>query len=131
MVEDQNEIIQMQEEIIESIQSQKLDGPGAERFIYSLFIVCGISMIFENFIKSYRAKKKEKKRAGESTKELTKKIFIVYLIHLLFIALTCLICAYLVKITGPYIWTLCLISVSMVEIAPLFTIDLNFKRKKE
>ncbi len=134
MTASENELLQMQEEtnrIVSEIQSQKLDEAGATRFIYALFILCGISMIFESFVRSYRAKKKEKKRAGEKTGDLTKKLLIVYGVHLLFVVLFCLICAYILGITGPYLWTLCLITVFMVEISPLFALNLKLNKKEK
>ncbi len=64
----EQQAIQMQEEanrIVESIESQRLDKPHSISFVYALFVVVGISMVFENFVRGYKEQKRKKKEAGE------------------------------------------------------------------
>lgn len=121
----EQQAIQMQEEaskMIESIESQKLDQAHTISFVYALFVIVGISMVFENFVRSYREEKRKKKEAGEQVGEVRKKLLITYGIHILLIALMWLICSLLLNITSPYIWFLTAVTVYIVEIGPLFTI---------
>lgn len=130
----QSQLIQMQEEanrIVESIESQKLDANSATAFIYTLFIIVGISMIFENFVRSYREQKREKKNKEEPIKELRIKLLITYVIHLAFIIVLWLVCQNLIKLTSPYIWFLTAVTLYMVEIGPLFTIHFKKRTKAE
>lgn len=132
MATNENELIQMQEEtnrIIESIESQKLEGSAINSFIYAIFIVVGISMIFEFFVRGYREEIRKKKEEGESAKEIRIKLLITYGIHILAVVIMWLICAFALKLTGIYIWFLGAITVYIVEISPLFTI--HFRKKKK
>ena len=125
---------QMQEEankIIESIESQKLDQSHSISFVYSLFIIVGISMIFENFVRSYKEEKRKKKELGEPLGDIRKKLLIVYGIHILVISLMWLICGLLLKITSPYIWFLTIVTVYIVEIGPMFTLHLKMKKEEK
>lgn len=128
------DIIRMQEEtnrIIESIESQKLSEEANNAFIYAIFIVVAVSMIFENFVRKYKDDIKNKKENEESAKDIRIKLMITYLIHMLLIAILWVICTYVLKITGIYIWFLIIITVYVVEISPLFTIKLKKKKKEE
>lgn len=127
----ENELVQMQEEtnrILESIEEQRLDEEGTSAFVYTFFITVAIAMVFEVFVRSYRKELCDKKEAEGDTKDIRKKLLITYVIHLLTIGITLLICTYVLKFTQMYTWFLILITVYIVEIAPLFSI--RFKKKK-
>ncbi len=130
----ESQAIQMQEEankIMSEIESQKLDSNGVASFIYSFFIIIAISMIFEGFVRSYKESKWKKKKNEEPTEEFTKKLWIVYGIHLIALILMYVICTYLVGITTPYVIFLLCVSIYIVEIAPKFTLHFNFDKKEE
>ena len=58
---------------------------------------------------------------------LNKKLFITYIVHVVAIILFWIISRYLLKLTSPYIWLLIIITVYIVEVAPIFTIHLKKK----
>lgn len=129
----ENELLQMQEEaneIIEEIESQKLEESAVNTFVYLIFIVVAVSMLFEFFVRGYREELKRIKENGEPTKEIRIKLLIIYCIHIVAIVILWLINNYLLNITGIYAWFLIAITLYIVEIAPLFTIRIK-KRKKE
>lgn len=133
MATSENELLKLQEEtnqIMQSIQEQKLDESGINAFIYAIFIVVAISMIFEFFVRGYREEVRRRKQEEIPAKEIRIKLLIVYIIHLFVIGALWLICNYALKFTGIYIWFLIAITVYIVEISPLFTIHFR-KRKKE
>ena len=128
----ETQAIQMQEEtnrIVQEIESQKLDNDAAASFIYALFAVVAISMVIESFVKNYKDKIYEKKRAGQKYSAERKKLWITYLIHIPVLLLIWCICSFLLNISSPYVGFLIIVSIFMVEIAPLFTIHLNFKKE--
>ena len=130
----ESQTIQMQEEankLMSEIESQKLDSNGVASFIYCLFIIVAISMIFESFVRNYKESKRQKRKSEEPTEEFTKKLWITYGIHLVVLILTYLICTYLVGLTTPYTIFLLSISIYIVEIAPKFTLHLDFVKKEE
>ena len=124
--------IQMQEEtnrIIQEIESQKLSNDVANTFIYALFVIVAISMIFEEVVKSFKQKIHEKKKQGEKDTTSKKRLWITYLIHIPVLVLIWVICKYALGFTDPYVGFLIFVSIFMVEIAPLFTIYINFKKE--
>lgn len=130
----EKQLIQMQEEtnrIIESIESQKLDPKTTNSFIYAMLAIVAISMIFEFFVRGYKDEIRNKKEQKESTKKIRIKLWITYGIHVLFTIIACLICRYALNITGIYVWFLAIVTIYIVEIAPLFTIHFRKKKKEE
>ncbi len=120
-----NEQFQAMEEetrqIVENIQSQKLDEKGLNVFIYAIFIVIIISMIFESLVKSNREKLREVKDNKEIANPIKKKLLIIYSAHLATIAVLWFIYSIFAKLPGIYIWFLIVVTVYIVDIAPLFT----------
>lgn len=130
----ENQLLQMQEEaneIIGEIESQKLEESAVNTFVYLIFIVVAVSMVFEFFVRGYKNEIKRRKENEESTKEVRIKLLITYCIHIVAIAILWLINNYLLNITGIYGWFLIAITIYIVEIAPLFAIDIKKKNKEE
>ena len=130
----ENQLMQIQEEtnrIVQSIESQKIDGQTANSFVYALLAIVAISMIFELFVRNYKREIYEKKDIKEPTKQIRIKLWITYGIHLTILTIFCMICRYLFNITNIYVWFLVVVSIYIVEIAPLFTIHFRKKRDKE
>ncbi len=130
----ENEIIYMQEEVnklIENIESQRLDQNTINSFIYSMFVIIAISMIFENFVRSYREKIRIAKKEKLPIKEAYIKLLITYAVHIAITVILSIICYYALNITKIYIWFLVLVTICIVEISPLFTINFLKKNKKE
>ena len=128
------QLLEMQEEtnkIVESLESQKLEGSVAASFIYALFVIVAISMIFEYFVKKYRKEKRDKKKAGEPLREIRGKLLITYGVHIFVLLITWIICSDVLQITDVYSGFLIVVAVYIVEIAPLFTIHLNLNEKEE
>lgn len=128
----EEQLIEMQEEtnrIVESIESQKLKGNEASSFVYALFVIVAISMIFEYFVKKYREEKRNKKKAGESLREVRGKLLITYGIHLFTLLITWIVCYNVLGIPNVYTGFLVAIAVYIVEIAPLFTLHLDLIKK--
>lgn len=132
MTANQNELIQMQEEtnrIIESIESQRLDTNATGTFIYCLFIIVAVSMIFEYFVRAFKEDIRNKKQEGKSPNDIRVKLLITYGIHIASIIILWIVSLNLLNFTSIYTWFLVIITVYIVEIAPLFTIHL--KKKEE
>ena len=128
-----NESEQMQEEanrILTSIESQVLDEKGNTTFVYTLFILIGISIIFEYFVRTYKEQIRTRKDNNEEYKSIRKKLWIVYGIHIIFTVIFSLIAKYAVHLTDIYVYFLALGTVYVVEIAPLFTLHFKFLDRK-
>lgn len=125
-----NEEIQMQEQtnkILNDIKSQTMDSNGNIKFVYALFIVVGISMIFEYFVKEYRYEIRENK----DCKKTKKKLWITYGIHAIFMIILTLVLKFIVKLTDVYVIFLVIATFYVVEFAPLFSFTFRKKKKEE
>ena len=128
------QMLEMKEEankIKDTLETQKLDHDGINTFAYALFIIVAISMVFEFFVKSYREEKRNRKLAGKPNNDIKGKLLITYGVHVIVTVIIWLICENLLKLTGVYTGFLIAITIYIVEIAPLFTIHLNLKKKEE
>lgn len=124
-----NEAEQMQEEankILTSIESQVLDEKGNTVFVYTLFILIGISMVFEYFVRTYKEQIRTRKDNNEEYKDIRKKLWIVYGTHIVFTIIFSLIVKFVIHLTDIYVYFLILGTIYVVEIAPLFTIHFKF-----
>ena len=124
-----SEAEQMQEEaneMLTSIESQVLDEEGNTAFIYALFILIGISMIFEYFVRNYREEIRTRKDNNKEYKNIRKKLWIVYGIHIIFAIIFAFVVKFIVHLTDIYVYFLLLGTVYVVEIAPLFTFHFKF-----
>lgn len=114
--------------MLNSIESQVLDKEGNTRFVYALFVVVGISMIFEYLVRNYKTEIRKRKEEKEDYKELRKKLWIVYGIHVAFMIVLALIVKYALALTDIYVFFLIIVTFYVVEFAPLFSF--SFWRKK-
>lgn len=114
--------------ILNSIESQVLDKEGNTRFVYALFAVVGISMIFEYLVRNYKTEIRKRKEEKEDYKEVRKKLWIVYGIHVAFMVILALIVKYALALTDIYVFFLIIVTFYVVEFAPLFSF--SFWRKK-
>ena len=127
-----NEEEQMQaqaNEILSSIEAQTMDNEANARFVYALFIVVGISMVFEYFVRGYKAEIREKKEKGESCVTTRKKLWITYGIHAIFMLILAIVLKFIVALTDVYVIFLVIATFYVVEFAPLFSFSF-WKKKK-
>ena len=113
----ENEIIYMQEEgnkLIENIESQRLDQNTINSFIQSMFVIIAISMIFENFVRSYREKIRIAKKEKLAIKEAYIKLLITQAVHIAITVILSRICYCGLNITKIYISFLVLVTICIV-----------------
>lgn len=128
------EELQMQvqtNEILNSIESQALDKEANNRLVYTLFVVVGISMVFEYLVKNYKTEIRKRKEDDKEYKDIRKKLWIVYGIHIAFMLILALISKYALAFTDIYVFFLIIVTFYVVEFAPLFSFSFRKKKKEE
>ena len=129
-----DEVEQMQQQtnqMINSIEMQVLDKEANNRFVYAMFIVVGISMIFEYFVKNYKYEIRNKKEEGNEYKDVRKKLWIVYGIHFIFMLILGFVLKNILAFTDIYVIFLLVVTFYIVEFAPLFNFSFWKKKKEE
>ena len=125
----ENEILYQTSEVMEEITSQTQTAEGNSKLINTLFVLVGISMVFEYFVRKYKIKIKEEKQENKDYKQTRKKLWIVYGIHFAFTVIFALIVRFVLKMPDVFMWGYVFITIYVVEIETLF--NFSFKRKKQ
>ena len=118
-------------DMINSMEGQLLGQEANNRFIYALFVVVGISMIFEYFVRNYKAEIRKRKEEETDYKEIRKKLWIVYGIHVFFMLILSIVVKYALALTNIYVFFLIFVTFYIVEFAPLFSFSFWRKKKGE
>lgn len=136
MLEETNEIINSEEarqtnEILNSLEQQVQDREDNGKFVYAVFIVVGLSMIFEYFVRNYKTEIQRRKEEEKEYKDIRKKLYLTYALHLVFMIALGLIVKFMVGLADVYTVFLLMVTFYIVEFAPLFNFHFRKHKKEE
>ena len=126
----ENEFLYKTNEIAKDIDSQTQTVEGNSKLINTLFVVVGISMVFEYFVRKYRIEIKEFKENSKDYKPTRKKLLITYGIHIIFTFILALVVRFALNMSEVFMWGFVFITVYVVEIETLFNFTFKNKKKK-
>jgi len=118
-------------EILNTIGQQEITGEALNGFVYALFIVVGISMVFEYFVRNYKTEIRKRKEEEKDYKYVRRRLWLVYGIHFVFMVILGLITKFAMQLTDIYVIFLLIVTFYVVEFAPLFNFTFWKKKKEE